>query len=110
MASAYCSAFDCKSPIFRRIRASFGSSWMTFWNSAIALSYFFFSTYFWAASSTFSRLIATDEGTPDHRASHDRDAAGDPVTAGKGSARCYPGGDTSRIALLALGCILPLQG
>ena len=35
---------------------------MSFWYSIMALSYFFFSTNFWAASSTFSRSIATGRG------------------------------------------------
>src|ERR1017187_10521344 len=32
--------------------------------SITALSYFFFSTYFWAAASTFSRSIATTRSAP----------------------------------------------
>ena len=69
MASAYASIFDWRSPIFSRVRASFGSSWMIFWYSRTALSYFFFSTYFWAAASTFSRSIATmRQGAPSARA------------------------------------------
>src|SRR3954449_2202152 len=64
MASGYASIFDWRSPILSRVRASFGSSWISFWYSRTALSYFFFSTNFWAAWSTFSRSIATDGGTP----------------------------------------------
>src|SRR5471032_2417092 len=37
---------------------------MTFWYSMTALSYFFFSTYFWAAASTLSRSIATTRIAP----------------------------------------------
>ena len=64
MASAYASILSWRSPIFSRVRASFGSSWMSFWYSMTALSYFFFSTYFWAASSTLSRSIATIQSAP----------------------------------------------
>src|SRR5580704_15185089 len=64
MASGYASILDWRSPIFSRVRASFGSSATSFWYSRTALSYFFFSTNFWAAWSTLSRSIATGRGTP----------------------------------------------
>src|SRR5271154_198189 len=64
MASGKASILDWRSPILSRVRASFGSSATSFWYSRTALSYFFFSTNFWAAWSTLSRSIATGRGTP----------------------------------------------
>ena len=110
------SIFDWRSPILSSVRASFGSLSISFWYSRTALSYFFFSTNFWAASSTLSRSIATDYGTPigtDACASGraaDVDGQGTSnclrtthATDKKAAARRAP----TRIAPLRPACILP---